>query len=323
MLLLIPYQNPPSIPTLLVAQVVGYLRNTRLIIDWHNFGHTILALRLGAEHPLVRIYRIYELVFSRFATAHFTVTDAMARVLRRDYRLSSPVLPLHDRPTSYFQAFTDDERFSFLRRLPDTADHADGIEIGKTRLLVSSTSWTPDEDFGILLDALVQYSDLAMTSHPYLPEILVVVTGKGPLRAHFLAEIAKLKSQDKLEMITFKTAWLSTEDYSSLLAAADIGVSLHKSSSGVDLPMKVVDMFGAGLPVVGWGDFEAWPELVKEGINGRGFKSASELQTIVMGLFSGDGSELQRLRNGAVQEGLRRWDGEWDPIAGRLLELCS
>ncbi|MCJ1390293.1 mannosyltransferase [Xylographa bjoerkii] len=314
-------QSPPSIPTLAVAQIICYLRNTQLFIDWHNFGYSILALKLGEAHPLVYLSQWYEAFFSRFAAAHLAVSDAMAHALKRDFRIDAPMLVLYDRPASHFRPFELQERLAFLGRLPETAPFVDEIEKLRLRVIVSSTSWTMDEDFSLLLDALVGYSELATTSHPHLPEIMVIITGKGPQKEHYLAKIADMEDKDKLEMVTIKTAWLSTGDYASLLASADLGISLHKSTSGVDLPMKVVDMFGAGLPVVGWGKFQAWPELVQEGVNGRGFASTEELQAIIVELFGNDAQQLQRLRSGACKESERGWDGEWDAVAGKLFDI--
>ena len=323
-------QNPPSIPTLAVACVVCFLRHTRLVIDWHNFGYSILALRLGSRHPLVQFSRLYERVFAYSAEAHLCVTNAMAGVLKRDYGITTKILPLHDRPASHLQVLTNAQRVRFLDTLPNLLSPRNDqrtqeyqrlvseIKIGKSRLLVSSTSWTPDEDFSVLLEALINYSDLAITTHPHLPEILVVVTGKGPQKDAFVARIEDLKANEKLEMVTIETAFLSTSDYAKLLGSADLGVSLHTSSSGVDLPMKVVDMFGAGLPVVGWGKFEAWPELVHEGLNGMSFSDPKGLQEVLMQVFGGDDELLARLKEGAVGEGKLRWDEEWDRVAGNL-----
>lgn len=309
-------QNPPSIPTLAIAFFICFVRNTKLIIDWHNFGYSILALKLGANHPLVHISRTYERAFSKTAAAHLTVTNAMARVLKEV--VNEEALPLHDRPASHFQPLSPTQRSKCLAQLPETTSYVVDIESQKTRLVVSSTSWTADEDFSILLTALTSYSRIA-SSNSTLPKLVVIITGKGPQKQHYLSQISQLERDGKLKGVTIKTAWLSMEDYASLLGAADLGVSLHTSSSGVDLPMKVVDMFGASLPVVGWSKFEAWPELVTEDVNGKGFGSAEELCRLFVELFEGDGKELQRLREGAMKETSRRWDDEWDPVMGRLL----
>lgn len=311
-------QNPPSIPTLAVAQFLCFFRKTRLVVDWHNFGYSILALRLGSSHPLVRISEWYEGFFSKRAFAHFSVTNAMARVLKANWNINA--VALHDRPPSHFQPLTQAQRSAFLHRLPETAQYAPDLEKGTWHLIVSSTSWTPDEDFSVLLDALVAYSASA-TNQTHLPKILAIITGKGPQREHYLSRIRALNQEKRLLNVVVLTAWLTAEDYASLLGSADLGISLHTSSSGVDLPMKVVDMFGTGLPVAGWSRFEAWPELVTEGVNGRGFGSAEELTRILEELFMGKGGELERLRQGVSDEGKRRWDDEWMPVAGRLFEL--
>ena len=73
----------------------------------------------------------------------------------------------------------------------------------------------------------------------------MIITGKGPEKAKYSRIINSLS----LTRVKFNLAWLEAEEYPKLLAAADLGICLHYSSSGVDLPMKVVDMFGCKLPV--------------------------------------------------------------------------
>jgi beta-1,4-mannosyltransferase len=71
-------QNPPCVPLLLVAITVRLLSfgHTRLIIDWHNYGFSIM--RVGGSHPaLVRMAMRYELFLGRFGDKHLTVSNAM------------------------------------------------------------------------------------------------------------------------------------------------------------------------------------------------------------------------------------------------------
>jgi beta-1,4-mannosyltransferase len=300
--------------------VICWYRRTKLAIDWHNFGYTILALRLGKNHPFVKLSQVYERYFARYADVNFTVSEAMSQRIKRDFLVTAPVLRLYDRPTADFKPLGEALRIDFLKHIDLPAHQKGLLEKGKIKVLVSSTSWTTDEDFSILLDALVGYSKAATSTHPQLPELLVIITGKGPQKDHYLRKIVKLEKGDDLEMVTIKTAWLPTSEYAKLLASADLGVCLHQSSSGVDLPMKVVDMFGAGLPVVGWGRYESWPELVKDGVNGRDFGSTQELQDILMDLFGDDGTKLEHLRNGVMAESGHQWQDEWEAVVGKTLQ---
>jgi beta-1,4-mannosyltransferase len=118
------------------------------------------------------------------------------------------------------------------------------LKANRPALLISSTSWTEDEDFSILFEALEQYDSNASHNKIY-PKLVCVITGKGPLKAYYQQKVA----EKEFKFVKFVFLWLIAEDYPKLLASADIGISLHKSSSNLDLPMKVVDMFGSCLPV--------------------------------------------------------------------------
>ncbi|CAI5477188.1 unnamed protein product [Closterium sp. Yama58-4] len=383
-------QNPPTIPTFTVVRFAGLVRRASFVIDWHNFGFTLFGLRFGPAHPLVKIHKWYETTIARQAAAHICVTRAMQQELANNWDIRATVL--YDRPPSFFRPSTLEEMREVLGRIdqslldscfsppaPGTAQWT--LRPDRPALVVSSSSWTADEDFDVLLEAALMYdrrvaamagegefggdgggegegsseaplldsrgtdkrspaaaagaaaargAEAAATgaagaaetakdsssaggsrngaagegelgggvtagaaaglgtnagrlkAGEKFPNLAFIVTGKGALRSHYEAKMRRLR----LRHVSFRTAWLAPEDYPRLLGSADLGVSLHTSSSGLDLPMKVVDMFGCGVPVCAI-SYSCIHELVKDGTNGLLFSDSSELASQLIDIFCG------------------------------------
>ena len=395
-------QNPPSIPTLLIASIVATLRSASLILDWHNFGYSLVGLSLGASHRLTQLSRLYEHVMAHTATAHLCVTRAMQQFLLQKWGVRATVL--YDRPPVNFRRLSTAEKHDLWVTLQEKG-HIDagametkllgrrvqdgtlltevrGSDEGGVReradrplVLISSTSWTADEDFSMLLtaveeydrvrteelkdaqrrqkrgageeeskveeeeddeddvDSRVHFADVDVTAtvaqllhtttvlrrhrrrrNLTLPPLLVLITGKGPLLQSFLYKVSLLH----LSSVYIATLFLPFHLYPLLLGAADVGLSFHTSSSGLDLPMKVVDMFGAELPVLAVG-FECLGELVEEGKTGYVFGDGMALEQLieVMATSEGDsgaaGWMSERGRIGRMRVNVKRWaDKRWD-----------
>jgi beta-1,4-mannosyltransferase len=95
--------------------------------------------------------------------------------------------------------------------------HLPTLRTERTALLVSSTSWTADEDFGLLLEALEIYNRVASANggEKGLPRILVIITGKGPLKDMYMGKIQGL--QRAWVFVRCISAWLDAADYPLLL----------------------------------------------------------------------------------------------------------
>lgn len=154
-----------------------------------------------------------------------------------------------------------------------------GVKLREDRpvFMVSSTSWTADEDFGLLLEALDKYQERKSSPEgKNLPRVMMIITGRGGLRKQFVQQVAAREALGQWPDVAVRCMFVSARDYPLLLGCGDLGISMHQSSSGRDLPMKVVDMFGCGVPVLARG-FACIDELVKDGVNGRVFNTSAEL----------------------------------------------
>jgi len=312
---LVLVQNPPAMPLLAVVSfycnIIWVIKGYRpaFIIDWHNLGFTMLS----KNSPIfATVARLYEKMMAPMATSHLCVTNGMKAFIEKQFGIDPcTVQVLHDCPDSMFFPRTVKENHEFMKKIhgklcagcprswyqhldPSTqtlftekvsdnsTDEIDNYTPRQNRpaLITSSTSWTADEDFGVLLKALVRLDQTLSESQSSL-KIVVIVTGKGPQKGFYQKEMSMIKFNN----IAILTLWLEPSDYPKLLACADLGISLHTSTSGLDLPMKILDNFGSHVPVCAY-DFPCLKELVEDDVNGRIFKTASDLHDQLLHLLS-------------------------------------
>jgi beta-1,4-mannosyltransferase len=310
-------QNPPGVPVLLVAWAAARVRSARFWIDWHNLTSSMLSLRLGAGHALVGFVAWYEGVVGRRADGHLFVSAAMAEALAARWRISG--LIFRDRPAEQFRPLDAAER----ERTRQSVFTRLGLPAGAAPVFaISPTSWTADEDFDLLIEAVAVCEALAddqqRPGRPF-PTLLILITGRGPLRKRFEERVAGRPGSQ----VHLCTMWLDPGEYPRVLAAADLGLCLHRSASGLDLPMKVADMFGVGLPVCAFDYGPCLQELVRHRDNGLLVTTAPALGRQLYEFVSlpADDRALATLRLGAARAGSDRWQEAWHrEVWSRLTE---
>ncbi|MBZ5609583.1 MAG: glycosyltransferase [Acidobacteriia bacterium] len=309
-------QNPPSFPTLLAGWLAARARRSLFIVDWHNFGYAMLALRLGPAHFMVRLAKACERWLGSQADAHLCVSAAMRDVLTREFGLPAAVV-LPDRPRELLPLLPMTARSAAAHRVLSRA----GFVLPQdAALAVCPTSWSADEDMDLLLEGLQRWDSQGAPSP--LPRLCVVITGRGPLREAFEQRISGLCWR----RLTLRTAFLDPADYRELLCAAHFGFCLHRSTSGVDLPMKLMDLFGARTPACVLDYGECLTEQIQPGVTALTFRTSQELACRIDQLLAGFPDDLQLLAQmqcniqaACTETWQQVWQREAAPVFHRVL----
>jgi beta-1,4-mannosyltransferase len=307
---LVLIQNPPAFPTLVVTWLSLRRRGVRFVIDWHNLGYTLLRLRLGRWHPAVRVARWFERRDARRVDANLCVSRGLAAFLESRFGVRQARV-LYDRPASAFVPMERGER----ERMRQALFTRLGIYAGMVGFIVCPTSWTEDEDFDLVIDAVPRLEERirgweAAGAARRFPDMVILVTGDGARRAEFERRFAGLPAR----RIQLRARWLEPEDYPKVVGSADLGLCLHRSSSGLDIPMKVADLFGAGVPVCALDYGIGLGERVRHGDNGFLFSTGRQLADVLFDLFETfprDQALLDRLRSGARKSARPTWEEGW------------
>ncbi|KAL5657678.1 hypothetical protein ACJX0J_030841, partial [Zea mays] len=204
-------KNPPSVPTLAAVKLASWLRGLR-----STLGRWLLVPFVLQKQCNMNLLKIGESAFNARATFFSRLGNSIYSAMN-DAKCISVEEVWEDMNITVFTSKIDAEVFLKSNR----------------PALASSTSWMPDEDFSIVLEAVLMYDrrvaaalgeddstdeeqlwiDIKNGKQFVYPRLLFIVTGKGPDRKKYEDQIKRLK----LRRVALRTMWLASEDYPLLL----------------------------------------------------------------------------------------------------------
>ena len=205
---------------------------TKFVIDFHIYGYTIL--KVNARNKLIcQVAKIYEKIYGQCADIHFCVSEAMQKHLKQEIGIAAINLP--DRAIkNVFKKLNLEESHQLFQKYEITKNiftflDSNGKVSNKNNkpfLMISSTSWTPDEDFNLLLDSFILTEKKLRNSFDKFKKVLFIITGRGPNKNEFFKKL----STQNLKLFDVKSIWLDRYDYPKILGNPNLGICLHYSS---------------------------------------------------------------------------------------------
>lgn len=299
-------QNPPSFHIMMILHIYKVIKNCSIIIDMHNYGYTLYQTN---NQLIKRILKFLEIFWLKLTgNSYLVVSKAMSQELETTWGLTNVVV-LYDKPNkTLFKPITLMEKHYFLEQFVEfktdrqetffTRLQGDDVVEKENRplLLLSSSSFTIDDDYETLLNALKQYEERNNAK-----KIVLVMSGHGPEKEYW----QKKFEQTHFDHINVLFKWFEPAKYPLMVACADYGICMHKSTSGVDLPIKILDLQSCKIPVIAYAYSPTIKELVIENKNGYLFNTSSELADILVRITS------KNKRNFEWTFDDRDWKTEW------------
>tara|TARA_A100001015_G_C14991666_1_gene714235 strand:+ start:142 stop:975 length:834 start_codon:yes stop_codon:yes gene_type:complete len=240
------------------------MRKQKVVVDWHNLSYTIAEQK---KRSSLISYLLKTTEKKAAITFKYQICVSKAMQVWFDYHWNAKhLMHFPDGPFESFRSIDDvNQAASILTQfIPSLEWSSDDRPI----VCLTSTSWTEDERFDILWDALTMYDKRFLDCDIHL---YMLITGKGPKKAEF----EKKLMFHPFSHVQVLTLWLNYEDYTKLVRSVDVGLSLHDSTSGLDLPMKILDMLGSNIPVIAKNSM-CIGELINS-TNGAIFETAEDL----------------------------------------------